>query len=70
MISMADYLVFARRDLERALECVGEVTADSEARAREEAIGSHEGVVEMVLVPRGSARWVVRANEEAGSGAR
>lgn len=59
------YLVFARDDFERALECAGEVEAPDEETARESALrqrrerGGGE-LVEMVLVPVAAAHWIVR----------
>ncbi len=48
---MPEYLVFARDDVDRALEHVGEVEAVDDGAAREIACGQHTTPVEMVLVP-------------------
>lgn len=65
---MREYLVFARDDFERELECVGELEAFDDETARERARAEHTGQVEMVLVPAEAAHWVVRPAARADSG--
>lgn len=62
---MSTYLVFARDDFERTLECFGEIEAPDDETARTSALrqyesGGHTPAIEMVLVPADAARWVVR----------
>lgn len=68
---MAGYLVFARDDFERALQCTGEIEAPNDEVARQLAAGQAHVVkaVEVILVPREAAHWVVRPALEAESGA-
>lgn len=68
MSEMAGYLVFARDDFEQALQCTGEIEAPDDETARQRANGA-SGAVEVVLVPRERAHWVVRPAVGAESGA-
>ncbi len=63
------YLVFARDDFEKALECVGDLEAPDDDAARTRARAQHPDPVEMVLAPAVAAHWVVRSAVESDSGA-
>ncbi len=65
---MPEYLVFARDDVERALEHVGEVEAVDDGAARETACGQHTTPVEMILVPAEAVHWVMPPAVAAESG--
>lgn len=68
MSEMSGYLVFARDDVEQALQCTGEIEAPDDETARQRANDAC-ATVEMVLVPRERAHWVVRPAVGAESGA-